>query len=157
MNFLLWATLAMHIFAVVVWVGGLMYQTAVTLAVAKFEGSERSASTIHVLRRFLPFVWMSVWTLFVTGIVLMLFNTRFVFFQLNDRWSVLLALKQVVFFLMAFYSFGYARMLRRFDETIGEPGRMVAQAAPYYERMVQFGRVSLALGIAGLLLAAGMR
>ena len=124
-----------------------MYQTAVTLPVARAEGTETAASTLHLLRRFQPFVWMCVWTILVTGIGLMLFNPRFVLFHYGDRWSVVLGLKQVAFLAMVFFSFGYARMLRLVVASNAED----REAA--YRRMTQFGKINVGLGIVALLLA----
>lgn len=158
MDFLLWAARCLHIFGVVVWLGGLTYQSAVTLAVAKAEGAEFSPHMIHALRRFLPFVWMLVWTVLVTGVTLTLFSTRFVFFEFQDKWSVLLGLKQITFLLMVFFSFGYARMFARVDELINSTEEQSrADAFSFYKRMNQFGRITIALGILGLMLASGLR
>ncbi len=157
MDFLLWAARSLHIFGVVVWLGGLMYQAVVTTAVAKAEGADFAPQTLHTLRRFAPFVWMCVWTVLVTGVALMLFSTRFVFFQFNDVWSILLVMKQVTFLLMMFFSFGYARMFARVDEMIQEKIKPLDDVLPYHHRMLQFGRINIALGIVALLSAAGMR
>jgi uncharacterized membrane protein len=144
----------MHLFAVVVWFGGLMYQAAVLHPVAKAEQKEIDPTTLHFLKRFQPFVWMSVWTLCITGIALMLFNPRFLFLHFDDRWSALLALKQIVFLLMVFFSFGYARMFQQVHERaqMGSDGEAVA----YFLQMVVFGKVNVALAICALMLAAGM-
>ena len=145
------------LFAVVVWLGGLMFQSAVTLAVARVEGTEFTPSTLHALRRFIPFVWMSVWTVLVTGVALMLFSTRFVLFEFHDRWSVLLLLKQTAFLLMVIFSLGFARMFRRLEDVSNRGVEGAIGAAAHYQRMVQFGKINLALGIASLLMAIGMR
>jgi uncharacterized membrane protein len=159
MDFLLWAARSLHIFGAVVWLGGLMYQSAVTLTVAKAEGTEFSPQSINTLRRFVPFVWMLVWTVLVTGVALMLFSTRFVFFEFNDRWSVLLGLKQLAFLLMVFFSFGYARMFARVDELINSTREQHSRddAFPFFRRLNQFGRITIALGMVEIMLASGLR
>jgi putative copper export protein len=159
MEFLLWAARSLHVFAVVAWLGGLTYQSAVTLTVAKAEGTEFSQQTIHMLRRFVPFVWMLMWTVLVTGVALMLFSTRYVFFEFHDRWSLLLGLKQIAFLLMAFFSFGYARMFARVTELITSTKEQHSRddAFPFFTRMNQFGRVIIVLGMIELLLASGLR
>ena len=134
-----------------------MYQAVVTIEVARSEGTEFTPQTIHMLRRFAPFVWMCVWTVLVTGVALMLFSTRFVFFQFNDLWSILLAMKQATFLLMVFFSFGYARMFARAEELMKEGVKPLDDVLPYHHRMLQFGRINIALGILALLLATGMR
>ena len=151
MDFLLWAARSLHLFAVVVWLGGLLYQAAVTLPVARVEQRELAESSLHLLRRFQPFVWMCVWTILVTGVALMLFNPRFVLFRYDDRWSVMLGLKQLTFVIMVFYSFGYARMLRMVDLSERAEERQMS-----YKRMLQFGKFNVALGIIAMLLAAGL-
>ncbi len=157
MDFLLWATRSIHIFAVVVWLGGLMYQSAVTLAIARADGSEFAHHTIHALGRFIPFVWMCVWTVLVTGLAMMLFSTKYVFLEYHDRWSVLLLLKQVLFAMMAIFSLGFARMFSLVEEMVKQGGHPVGDIMPYYHRMVQFGKINVGLGIATLLFAAGMK
>jgi len=156
MDFLLWMVRSLHLFSVVVWLGGLLYQAVVTYPVAKAEQIELAGSTLHMMRRFLPFVWMSVWTMLVTGICLMLFSPRFVLFEFGDRWSVILALKQLTFIVMAFFSFGYARMFSRLEEMARTAGGG-EELALHRQRMLQFGRINVALAILGLLLASGMK
>ena len=136
-----------------------MYQSAVTLTVAKAEGTEFSSQTIQTLRRFVPIVWMLVWTVLVTGVTLMLFSTRFVFFEFHDRWSLLLGLKQITFLLMVFFSFGYARMFARVTELITSTKEQYSRddAFSFFTRMNQFGRVIIVLGMIELLLASGLR
>ena len=155
MDFLIWATRTLHLFAVVVWVGGLMFQSAVIVAVARAEGMELTRQTVHVIGRFLPFVWMSVWTVLVTGIVLMLFSPRFVLLEFHDRWSVLLLVKQLAFTLMVVFSIGTARMYYHVQELMR--GAHEHESMPYYRRIVQFARINVALGIASVLAAVGMR
>jgi len=156
MDFLLWAVRSLHVFGIVVWFGGLMYQMVATLSVAKAEGLEFAVQTIHELRRFVPFIWMCLWTVLVTGLALMLFNPKYMFLEFKDTWSILLAAKQGVFLVLAFFSFGYVRMFVRIDEMIGTQAELTADVRMYFQRMVQFGKVNIALGIIGILLASAM-
>ncbi len=155
MDFLLWSARSLHIFSVVVWIGGLLFQSAVAFPVARSEQKELDPFSIHLLRRFQPFVWMCVWTIFVTGVALMLFNPRFILFHYPDLWSILLALKQLVFGLMVFFSFGYARMFRGVDGMIREGGPL-ENVQPFYSQMLKFGKINVGLAILALLLAAGL-
>ena len=105
----------MHIFGVIVWLGGLMFQNAVVQPIVNFESPDVNAAMRKVFHRFTGFIWMSVWTVFVTGAILMLLNPRFFWFRYDDRWSVLLGFKQLIFILMIVYAFGHARMLASID------------------------------------------
>jgi uncharacterized membrane protein len=155
MDFLLWAARTLHVFGVVVWFGGLTYQAVVTFPVLNIGNGSINDQQCRFIRRFQLFVWMCVWTVLVTGAGLMLFDSRFVFFRFDDRWSVLMGLKQVVFLMMMFFSFGYLRMFKRVEEAISS-GQETTMAAPYFKQMMLFGKVNIALAIIALLLAAGL-
>ena len=112
----------MHIFSTVVWLGGLMFQSAVALPVMQFENEHARSAMRKVNQRFVSFVWMSVWTMLITGVLMMLLNPRFIWFHFSDRWSMFLAFKQVIFVLMVFYAVGYARMLKFLDSPSSNGG-----------------------------------
>ena len=132
-----------------------MFQSAVAMPIMQFENELVKAAVRKVQKRFVAFVWMSAWTILITGILLMLLNPRFVWFQYSDRWSMYLAWKQVIFVLMVFYAFGYARMLK-YLETPSSNGGFNEKAELYRRRLDQFRKISILLGIAALLLAAAM-
>ena len=155
MDFLLWACRVLHIFGVVVWLGGLMFQNAIIHPFAESEGSDARTAAGKIGKRFLGFVWMSIWTIGVTGVLMMLFDKRFVWFQYNDRWSVLLGFKQLVFVLMVFYAFGYARMLH-YLLSPSSNGGFDEKTDMFGKRIHQFRTISIFLGIVALLLGAGM-
>jgi uncharacterized membrane protein len=159
MDFMIWAVRSLHLFSIIVWLGGMTYQVAVALPVEQFGRAEMDSRARHLVRRFLPFVWMCVWTILLTGIALMLFSPRFVFLKFDDAWSLALALKQTTFLLMTFFSFGYARMFSRMDELLGENAKPeeAGEAQRFYRRMVQFAKITVALGIVAVLLASAMR
>lgn len=146
----------MHLFGVIIWLGGLMFQNAILQPVVQFESDQITASIRKVNKRFIGFIWMSVWTIFVTGLIMMLLSSRFEWFRYDDRWSVLLGLKQLIFVLMIFYAFGYARMLEyATDQTVN--GRRGDKVERSKERADQFRKVSIFLGITGILLAMAMK
>ncbi len=152
MDFLLWAVRSLHLFAVIVWLGGMMYQAVILRAT---EARLPDATTRQFIAQFRPFVWMSVWTIFVTGVALMLFSSRFVFFRYQDAWSVLLGFKQLVFVVMVVFAFGTARMFTRVEELLRQ-GKEEEHVMPYYRQMLRFGRVNVGLALVAVLMAAGM-
>ena len=155
MDFLLWSCRVLHIFAVVVWLGGLMFQNAIIHPIAEVEGRVVRATIGRMNKRFLSFIWMSVWTIGITGVCMMLFNKQFVWFQYSDRWSILLGLKQLIFVLIVFYAYGYARMLH-YLLSPSSNGGFDEKADIFSKRLHQFRTISIFLGIVALLLAAGM-
>ena len=145
----------MHIFGVTVWLGGLLFQGAVALPIFDYENQYAQAAMKKVSQRFTGFVWMSAWTIAITGVIMMLLSPRFVWFQFNDKWSILLACKEVIFVLMVFYAFGYARMLSYLSSPSSNGG-FNEKAEMYKERVSQFRKISTLLGIIALGLAAAM-
>jgi uncharacterized membrane protein len=145
----------MHVFSAVVWLGGLMFQSAVAAPIVNGESEYAKAAMKKVNKRFIGFIWMSVWTMAVSGVIMMLLNPNFLWFRFDSRWSMLLGLKQLSFVLMIVYAFGYARM----QDYLGSPssnGGFNEMAELYRHRIEQFRKISIMLGIAALLLAAGM-
>lgn len=156
MDFLLWVCRSMHLFGVVVWVGGMMFQHTVAAPIAQSENAGTQVVMRKMNKQFTGFVWMSVWTILVTGILMMLFDPRFIWFQYSDRWSLLLGVKQVIFLLMVFYAFGYSRMLK-YLESPSSNGGYDEKVELCRHRLNQFRTISIFWGIAGLLVSAGMR
>lgn len=145
----------MHVFGVVVWVGGLMFQNAVVQPVVGFEPEEAASTFRKVNKRFMAFIWMSVWTIFVTGVILMLLSPRFLWFQYREQWAILLGCKQIIFIIMVVYAFGYARMLVYLEKPSSNGG-VNKKVELYRQRLHQFRKINIFLGIIGLLLAAAM-
>jgi hypothetical protein len=109
------------------------------------------------LRRFVPFVWMSAWTILLSGTALMLFSPRFVFLQYEDAWSVILGLERMAFLLMVFFAFGTSRMLSRLKQLgNGEPDASAPEQLLVH-RALQFHRMNVALAITGILLGSMIR
>ena len=145
----------MHIFSAVVWLGGLMFQSAVAMPIIEGENEYAKTSMKKVNKRFIGFVWMSVWTMAISGVIMMLLNPNFIWFRYDKRWAILLGFKQLIFVLMIFYGFGYARML----DYLGSPssnGGFNERAEIFKHRIEQFRKISIALGITALLLASAM-
>ncbi len=145
----------MHMFGVVVWLGGLMFQGAVAMPVVRSEHEFVAVVMRKMSRRFVGYVWMSVWTILITGLLMMLLHPGFEWFKFNDRWSILLAWKEVIFVIMIFYAFGYARMLKYLDSPSSNGGYS-EQAQLYKHRVDQFRTINIALGLVSLLLSAAM-
>lgn len=151
MDFMIWMTRGLHLFAVIVWLGGLLFQ-AVIFAPGIRSGKLPASETVTLLFRFVPFIWMSVWTVVITGVALMLFDPRFIFFSFESKWSIILAIKETIFLLMVFFSIGYGRMMSRASEETEREGG----STPYVERAFQFNRINVGLGIVAIVLAAGL-
>ena len=108
MDFVIWACVVMHIVSVVVWMGGLIFMNAVLVPVLQYENLSLSRTSVAISKRFLPFVWSSLWSLLITGLLLMVLNPRFVWFDVSTLWQKLLTAKQLLFLLLAGLS-GQAR------------------------------------------------
>lgn len=149
---MIWITRSLHLFGIIVWLGGLLFQAVVLMPGIRTEKAV-APGTLSLLNRFVPFIWMSVWTIVVTGVALMLFDPRFIFFSFENRWSIILAIKEAVFLLMIFFSIGYGRMITRAADEVNVEG----SSSPYLERALQFNRMNVGLGIVAIILAAALK
>jgi uncharacterized membrane protein len=154
-TFLLWVCRSLHVFGVIVWLGGLMFQNAVAMPVIQHEPEDARSAMRKVSRRFVGFVWMSAWTIAITGVLMMLMDPRFFWFRYENTWSILLGLKQIVFVLMVLYAFGYARVLAYLNSPATNGG-FDERAELYRHRVHQYRTINIVLGITAVLLAAGM-
>lgn len=140
----------MHVVGSMVWIGGLVFQNVVSMPVLRYEGEEQSASTMKVGGRFAGFTWTCAWTIGVTGVILMLLDPRFLWFDYGTRWSLFLGIKQLLFVLLVFYAFGIARLLRRLEGADRETGALILH------RLSQFRTLSILFGLTAAVLAVSM-
>jgi uncharacterized membrane protein len=155
-DLLLWAVRALHVFSVATWLGGFVFQYAIIQPIARSEGGEALHAAGMMSKRFLGFMWASLWTMAATGLLMMVLSPRFIWFRYIDTWSILLGLKQIVFLLMVLCSVGYGRMIR-YLQSPASNGGFDERAELYRLRVIRYRKMSIALGVVGLLLAAGLR
>ena len=154
LNFLLWVSRAVHVFGLLLWVGGLLYQEAVFLQTndrAKnevFSGFLTSGVRLSTL--------VGIACVGLTGIILMTSSPRFTGFQINDNWSLFLALKEIIFVGMLLLSLSYASMVRYLAKPASNGG-YDQRAQSYRHRIHLFRRLCIVLGFAAVLLSSGMR
>ena len=115
MDFVLWVCRVMHMISSVVWVGGLVFINAVLNPVLEHGKGTQSPVSMAVHKRFFGFVWMSLWTLVVTGALLMLSSPQFQWFDYSTPWRKLLAVKELSFLLMAFLSWQAKKVFEQME------------------------------------------
>lgn len=107
-TYIYWAALYMHLFGAVAWLGGILFLTGVSRPIVEYYGSDAVELLQRIKVRFLGFTWMLLWTVFVTGIIILLWSTRFIFFDFSTLWRVLAHVKILLFIVLA----GLSLMLR---------------------------------------------
>ena len=115
MDFVLWVCRVMHVISSVVWVGGLIFINVVLNPVLEHEKELRSPTAMAIHKRFFGFVWMSLWILVVTGGLMMLSSPQFQWFDYSMPWRKLLAVKQLSFLLMAFFSWQSKKVFEQME------------------------------------------
>jgi len=153
MDFVLWACRVMHAVSAVVWIGGLVFMNAVLNPILQHQGLTTSQVSIAVSRRFLPFVWSSLWSLVITGLLLMLLNPRFIWFDFSSDWSKLLAMKQLLFLLLAGVSWQAAKVVTKLEKAVREGSEDAEGWSMALQKLV---RRSILFGLLSILCAAGM-
>ncbi len=107
-TYIYWAALYTHLFGAVAWLGGILFLTGVTRPIFEYYGADAYELQQRIKVRFLGFTWMMLWTVFVTGIIVLLWSTRFIFFDFSTLWLILAHIKILLFFILA----GLSLMLR---------------------------------------------
>lgn len=152
MEFILWACRAMHVVSVVVWLGGLIYFNAVLMPVAEYEQQARSTFVLAVQKRFAAFVWSTLWPLLVTGILLMVMSPRFRWLDYSTLWAKLLAVKQIAFLLMSFFSWQASKVFLSMESAKNDDETIEGWRLGY----MKLTKRTISFGIVSVLCAAGM-
>jgi uncharacterized membrane protein len=147
MEFMLWAALSLHIFAVIVWLGSLCYLSAVLYPVFEVERAEGSPLFGHLHRRFMPFLWLCLWTIGITGAALYLFSDVFLYGADRSPWLLPVHLKTALFCIIVVLSMQLRRLHADFHRD-GEKRSMYSRA------MGKIIRLTIFMGILSLLIAA---
>lgn len=153
MDFVLWACRVMHTVSAVVWIGGLIFLNAVLNPVLQHQGLIASQVSVAVSRRFLPFLLSSLWSLVVTGFLLMLLSPRFLWFDFSSEWSQLLAAKQLLFLLLAGVSWQAGKVVMKLEKAVSEKSEEAEAWGLTLQKLV---RRSIVFGLLSILCAAGM-
>ena len=100
-TYIYWAALYMHLFGAVAWLGGILFLTGVSRPIVEYFGAEAIDLLQKIKVRFLGFTWMLLWTVLVTGIIILLWSTKFIFFDFSSLWLVLAHVKILLFLVLA--------------------------------------------------------
>lgn len=153
MDFVLWVCRVMHVFSVVVWIGGLIFLNALLHPISVYHQQTRMVTVLEAQKRFIPFVWSSLWTVLVTGVLLMLLSPRFLWFDYSTTWSQLLAVKQAAFVLLVFFSWQSAKVLAHMEQAVSGAEELFEGWRLTLQKLL---RRSILWGIIALMCAGGM-
>lgn len=153
MDFVLWVCRVMHVVSVVVWLGGLIFLNAILHPISAYHQQTKLVTVLEAQKRFLPFVWSSLWTVLVTGVLLMLLSPRFLWLEYSTTWSQLLAVKQVAFLLLMFFSWQSVKIVAKMEEAVSGEGDLFEGWRLGLQKLL---RRSIVWGIVALMCAGGM-
>jgi putative copper export protein len=100
-TYIYWASLYLHLFSAVAWLGGILFLTGVARPIFEYYSDTSTELSLRIKIRFLGFTWMLIWTTLITGLVILLWSTRFLFFDFSNLWSILIHLKLFFFIVLA--------------------------------------------------------
>jgi uncharacterized membrane protein len=158
MIFLEWAAVSLHIFSVIVWLGALCYQSAVLFPVMNAEGMSNSGLAGHLYRRFIPFIWLCLWSIGITGVIIVAHTTLKVYDQ-DSMVPVFPLIAKIVLFIAiivislrtrsAYYL--HRKIIEKENDT-----SMNQEVEMYRRQIASLTRVNILFGITAVLVAVGM-
>jgi uncharacterized membrane protein len=104
-TYIYWASLYMHLFGAVAWLGGILFLTGVSRPIFEYYGADAYDLSRRIKVRFLGFTWMLLWTVLVTGVIVLLWSTKFIFFDFSSLWLILAHVKILLFLFLSGASF----------------------------------------------------
>lgn len=158
MEFMIWATRSIHAFSVVVWLGGLLYMGGILYPVFRHERMTVTPLYVQIERRFIGFVWMSIWTTAITGTLLMLFNPKFRFGSYQAPWDILLLIKQIIFAAMIIVAISTGKIVKKMESILANaPSSSLENRISFHnDRILVRRRFNLVFGLAALLISTRM-
>ena len=162
MQFLFYSALALHLFSVVIWIGGLLFIGGVMTPILHVEKRQLHELALAFLQRFTGFVWMSAATIIVTGFVLLAYHPEFRWFDFANDWAAILHAKILLFLLMLVPAWFSAKSVKEAlsltDEEFHEPSidQRITRGELIFFRMKILNRASIVLGIGAIFLAAAL-
>ncbi len=101
---------------------------------------------------------MCVWTSAITGVLLMLFSSRFIFGRYRNEWDFLLLTKELLYILMLGVAVAETRIIKKMESVAASvnPGGPHDTLLAQHQKMLRQRRTNLALGIITLLVSTRM-
>ena len=130
--------------------GGILYP------VFRYQRMTTSHLYVAIERRFLGFVWMSIWTMAITGVLLMLSSQKFVFGRIEDSWDYLFLTKQVLYLTMIVAAISSSGIVKKMEAILENAARAHVEnmLTIEHQRMLLQNRLSIVLGLVVLLISA---
>lgn len=100
-TYIYWAALLLHLFSAIAWIGGILFLTGVSRPIFEYYPEETFENALRIKVRFMGFTWMFVCTVLITGTVILLWSTRFLFFDFSTLWNALAHVKILLFLVLA--------------------------------------------------------
>ncbi len=104
------------------------------------------------------FVWMSIWTTGITGVLLMLFSPKFQFGSYRSPWEILLLLKQIIFVAMLIAAISSGKIVRKMESILAmAPASSTEnQISVQHDRILVRRRLNIIFGLVALLISTRM-
>lgn len=100
-----------HVFGAVIWIGGVLFMAGVAAPILKYYAREENADSSvgevvgKLEQRLIGFNWMGLWTVFISGIILSLYSSSFIWFRFDSLIDWVLHLKIFFFFPIALVNY----------------------------------------------------
>jgi uncharacterized membrane protein len=148
-TYIYWAALYMHLFSAVAWLGGVLFLTGVARPIFEYYGPTAYDIQQQLKERFLGFSWMLAITTAVTGLIIILWSTRFLFFNFSTLWLILAHLKILGFLILAVLTFmlrsSYREIHLAREEKVGDEDLSPREIILWRIRIVEQIEVWLAI------------
>lgn len=151
-----------HVFGAIIWIGGVLFMAGVATPILQYyakpeHADPKVAETVAKLEeRLIGFNWMALWTVFISGGVLVLYSASFDWFRFETIADWALNLKIIFFLPIAFLNFLLSASYKelRTARAEREDGEELAPREITEWRIISLRRINIYLAFAIIIFIA---
>lgn len=159
MQFIIWSSLVLFIFSAIAWFGGLLFVTSVLMPIAKYENDFSQTLFYQSIRRFHGIVLMCIWTMIITGFILVAVEQKYIWLKLSSTWDYLFFSIEIVFLLGCFFTFLIGKNFKLIDKNKTQNPDELQKNESFEKNIfsvLKFMKINILLGIISILVFTAM-
>lgn len=150
MHFVIITSIVMFVFSSIAWFGGYLFISGVLLPIAKHDNSFQHNIFFQSFRRFYGISIMCLWTIFITGLIILATNQKYIWLKFETDWDYLLFVLEIIFLLASSFTFLIGNHFNAIDASLNDGFDF------HMNNIFRYSKINIYLGIIFILIISCM-